>query len=75
MRDSIVIMIALVGTPLLAWLTVHGLKTGVMDAAGVPYASYERAKHPIMFWLATALNSMAIIVGTAMLIEASLQGI
>jgi hypothetical protein len=67
--DVVVIAILLVGLPLMGWTVLHGLRTGTMDAAGVPYASYSRSKNPFLFWFATVFNVFALIVGTAFLIS------
>ncbi|MEQ7873720.1 hypothetical protein ABDK56_06900 [Sphingomonas sp. ASV193] len=72
MRDAAVVAILIVGVPLIGWTLVHGLQTGKMEAAGVPFASYTRSKNPFMFWLATTLNAAFLIVGAAFLITAML---
>ena len=74
MSDAAVLVIFAIGVPLIVWTLVHGLRTGTMDAAGVPFASYARSKNPIMFWIATVFNA-TICIGGGFLIVASLQGI
>lgn len=65
--------ILLIGAPLIGWSLVHGLRTGTMDAAGVPYARYARSKQPIMFWLAATFNATMCIGAAALLIGAGLS--
>ena len=72
MRDTAVVAILIVGLPLMGWILVHGLRTGTMEAAGVPFASYSRSKNPFMFWLATIFNTAVLVSGAAFLISASL---
>jgi hypothetical protein len=74
-RDAATFVVFAVGVPLIGWTLVHGLRTGTMDAAGVPYASYARSKNPIMFWLATIFNGAFCVGGAAFLLQACLQGI
>ncbi|MFN3818328.1 hypothetical protein [Blastomonas sp.] len=69
MADVAVIAILLVGIPLIGWATLHGLQTGTMDVAGVPYASYSRLKSPLLFWFATIFNIFLLIVGAAFLLN------
>jgi len=72
MRDAAVVLILLLGVPLIGWTLVHGLRTGTMEAAGVPFASYARSKNPFMFWFATTFNAAVLIGAAAFLIAAIL---
>jgi hypothetical protein len=67
--EVVVLAMLMVGVPLMGWTLLHGLQTGTMDAAGVPYASYSRSKNPFLFWFATVFNVFALIVGTAFLLS------
>lgn len=69
MADAAFIALLLVCIPLVGWSTLHGLLTGTMDAAGVPYASYSRSKSPILFWFATTFNIFLLVVGSAFLLN------
>lgn len=69
MADVAVIAILLVGVPLIGLITLHGLQTGIMDAAGVPYASYSRSKNPFLFWFTTIFNIIVLIVVAAFLLN------
>ncbi len=75
MSDAVVLTILTVAVPLLGWTVLHGLQTGKMDAAGVPYASYARAKNPFMFWFATIFNVAICVTGATLLVAACLQNI
>jgi hypothetical protein len=70
MRDALVLAVLIVGLPLIGWALVQGLRSGTMEAAGVPFASYARSKNPFMFWLATIFNIAVLIGGAAILIAA-----
>lgn len=72
MRDDLVLAILVIGAPLIGWSLVHGLRTGTMDTAGVPYARYARSKQPIMFWLAATFNATMCIGASVFLIHAGL---
>ncbi|PWR22885.1 hypothetical protein [Zavarzinia aquatilis] len=67
MKDVIVAAILLIGAPLVGRELVHGLRTGIMKAVGVPYATYNRARQPFLFWLAAAYNG-AICTGSIVLL-------
>ncbi len=69
MADVAVIAILFVGVPLIGWITLHGLQTGTMNAAGVPYASYSRSKNPIIFWFPTIFNIFVLIAGAGFLLK------
>ena len=73
MRELLVSAILVVGAPLIGWSLVQGLRTGTMDAAGVPYASFTRAKQPIMFWMAAAFNAAVCLGAIVFLIGAGLS--
>jgi len=64
-------VILAIGAPLIGWFLIHGLRTGVMSAAGVPYATYARSDHPIMFWPATIFNAV-VCAGSAVLVVTGL---
>jgi hypothetical protein len=72
MRDFLVLAILVAGVPLVGWSLIHGLRTGTMEAAGVPFATYTRATQPFMFWLATLFNGMICLGPIALLIASGL---
>jgi len=72
MKDAAVVALLIVGLLLIAWALVQGFRKGRMEAAGVPFASYERSKHPLMFWLATLFNFAVLLGGSSLLIAVGL---
>jgi hypothetical protein len=70
MRDTVAVAVLIVGLPLIGWALAQGLRTGTMEAAGVPFASYARSKNPFMFWLATIFNVAVLLGGAAILVVA-----
>lgn len=67
MKDFLVFTLLLVGVPLVGWSLIHGLRTGTMEAAGVPFATYTRAKQSFLFWLAATYNG-ALCIGLIVLL-------
>lgn len=68
MSDVVIATILLIAVPLAGWELVHGLRTGIMKAGGSPYATYNRARQPFLFWLATAYNGAICVLCIALLV-------